>query len=149
MFFLAPGSGWLFARACGLIVIQCQDVKTLHQHFASCPRTRGFSPEKTSKEALRVLNRQKTASGVAARTANGSPFNPAPFNEEKLRFRDILPQTLRRLHPLRIWVRTQTKSLSALRKVNWSHSPDKNTLTRATAKRELRVLLCRSNNCLQ
>lgn len=50
MFSLAPSSGWLFAHACGLIVIQCQDVKTLHQHFASCPRTRGFSLKKPARK---------------------------------------------------------------------------------------------------
>lgn len=79
--FLAPRFGWLFARACGLIVIQCQDVKTLHQHFASCPRTRGFPPQKNQQGSTARVEAAETTYGATVRTTNSSPFNPVLFNE--------------------------------------------------------------------
>lgn len=69
------------------MVIQCQDVKTLHQHFASCPPTRGFPPPKKQQVSTESVKRAKTTCGEAVRTANtGSPFNLVAFNDEKLRF---------------------------------------------------------------
>lgn len=121
-------------------------ISTLHPVYE-----RGVFPPENQQGSSASVETPETAYGVAVSTANSSPFNPVPFNEEKLRLRDVLSQkhsSSSTLHLLS-WDWTQTKSRMALRKVNWSHSPDNNTMTRATAQREHLVWLCKSNNCLQ
>lgn len=78
----------------------------LHQHFASCPPTRGFPPKK-QRVSVASVKRTKTRHGGAVRTANtGSPFNLVPFKDEESR----LYNAARRLQLYFPVIQTRTKS---------------------------------------